>query len=124
MVSRSVDYGMDAVRALVEELLEQERLPSRNRSFGAYEDAQFAHAARVVRQIRNVRADLALLDAEGRRAELTASTDDGEETYLVTYRVDPPQGPMTRTAHFSRWELELLCRDEVAARVLGRERAA
>lgn len=115
---------MDAVRTLVEELLEQERLPSRNRSFGAYEDAHFAHAARVVRQIRNVRDDLALLEQEGRRATLETSDEGGEQTYCVTYRVEPPQGPMTRTAHFSPWELELLCRDEVAARVLGLERAA
>lgn len=116
--------GMDPLRHLAEELLAHGTLPSRNRAFSQYSDAMFAKAARIVRQIRGVRRELAHKEPGTDDIELRLVVEDGVEVRLVTYRVDLPQGVVTRTARFSDWEWELLCRDGRTAAILEGARAA
>jgi hypothetical protein len=91
----------DLLYRLVERMLRDGSVLSRNKNFDAFDDARLGGALRIVRQLRSLEADLLRFGLHG------AVRRDCQGKYRLEIRMDEIRG--RRLAYLNAREFDLLC---------------
>ncbi len=91
----------DLLYRMVERMLRDRAVLSRNKNFDAFDDARLRHASSIVRHLRALEADLLQFGIHGEVAR------DRHGKFRFEIRMDELKG--RRVAHLNARELALLC---------------